>query len=169
MKAPKPPPFHILCFTGVNSAPGVTRHHLVAVPPPDFYMSPEVCLLRAPISLPLSLRLWMWNLTYLVKPGSIAVTRRDFIRSHSNVEWPNWEETLSVTPVTSVPLKWGNETLLLLPCHQAQDLRMPSCFSERFWMDDVQALPYIEWDSRSYFARLNAIGKFHWRDSIRLR
>ncbi len=27
-------------------------------------------------------------------------------------------------------------------------------------MDDVQALPYIEWDSRSYFARLNAIGQF---------
>ncbi len=135
-------PFHILCFTGVNSAPGVTLSSCRA---PDFYMvssrscRPELCLLRAPMSLPFSLRLRMWNLTYLVEPGSIAVTWR--------------ERNLN-------SLKWGNETLLFLSCYRAQDLRMPSCFSQRFWMDDVQALPYIEWKSCSYFARLNAIGQF---------
>lgn len=102
----------------------------------------------------------MRDLTYLVESGSIAVTQRDFICFHSNVEWQNLRGILSVAHVSSVPPKWGNETLLLLLCHLAQDFKMQGCSSQRFWMDDILALPYIEWDSCSYFAHLNAIGQF---------
>ncbi len=74
--------------------------------------------------LPLSLWLRMWNLSYLVEPGSIAVTRQDFIRSHKQCRVTELKGNALGYSHNLGSLKWGNETLLLLPCHRAQDLRM---------------------------------------------